>query len=109
MAAAKPFPIEAKRALRPSRSPSAAWPATPRLIATMTGPSTQLAAACSARAAITTAKLGHSAIANALALVFAGLLILALLGVGLYALPIAPRRLERRPASVPPGLQSHQR
>ena len=44
-AAATPLPIEAKRALRPSRSPIAAWPTSPRLIATTQGPSTQLAAA----------------------------------------------------------------
>ena len=37
---------EAKRALRPSRSPIAAWPTRPRLIAAMAGPSTQLASAC---------------------------------------------------------------
>ena len=36
--ARRALPIEAKRALRPSRGPSADWPATARLIATIAGP-----------------------------------------------------------------------
>ena len=60
-AAADPLPIEANRALRPSRSPIAACPTKPRLSATMHGPSTQLAAACNAAAVSTTGKIGSSA------------------------------------------------
>ena len=41
-AAARPLPIDAKRALRPNRSPTAAWPTSPRLIAAIAGLSTQL-------------------------------------------------------------------
>ena len=60
-AAAEPLPSEAKRALRPSRSPIASGPTRPRLIAAIAGPSTQLASACSVAAAVTTGKIGHSA------------------------------------------------
>ena len=52
-AAARPLPIEAKRALRPSRSPSAAWPTRCRLIAAIAGVRMQLAKACSICATIT--------------------------------------------------------
>ncbi len=65
-AAATPLPIEAKRAFRPNRAPNAAWPTSARLSAAMTGPSTQLAAACIIRAAMTTEKVGHKAMASAL-------------------------------------------
>ena len=60
-AAASPLPMAAKRALRPSRSPTAACPTRPRLIAAMAGPSTQLAAECSAVAANITGNMGHAA------------------------------------------------
>ncbi len=60
-AAAKPLPTEAKRALRPSRSPIAAWPTRPRLIAAIAGPSTQLASACSTDPASTIGKIGSAA------------------------------------------------
>ena len=60
-AAASPLPIEAKRALRPSRSPITAWPTSPRLIAAMAGPSTQLAAACRIEPASTVGKIGSAA------------------------------------------------
>src|SRR5215218_8993845 len=65
-AADRPAPIEAKRALRPMRSPKAACPTRPRLIAAMAGPSTQLAAACRTRDAMTMGKTGHSPSASAL-------------------------------------------
>ena len=61
-AAAEPLPSEAKRALRPSRSPIARGPTRPRLIAAMAGPSTQLAVACRVAAATTTGKIGHSGV-----------------------------------------------
>ena len=60
-AAASPLPTAAKRALRPSRSPMAACPTRPRLIAAMAGPSTQLAAACSTTAANITTNIGDVA------------------------------------------------
>ena len=60
-AAARPLPIEAKRALRPSRSPIAAWPTRPRLIAAMAGPRTQLASACTTAADSTIGKTGSVA------------------------------------------------
>ncbi|MGY4373787.1 hypothetical protein ACVWZ3_001426 [Bradyrhizobium sp. i1.3.6] len=60
-AAATPLPRDAKRALRPSRSPIASGPTRPRLIAAIAGPSTQLAAACSVAAATTTGKIGIAA------------------------------------------------
>ena len=41
-----PLPMEAKRALRPNRSPLAAYPTSPRLMAAIAGLTTQLAAAC---------------------------------------------------------------
>ena len=50
-AAAVPLPSEAKRALRPSRSPIASGPTSPRLMAAIAGPSTQLATACRVAAA----------------------------------------------------------
>ncbi len=65
-AAATPFPSEAKRALRPKRSPIASGPTRPRLIAAIAGPSTQLAAACKVAAATTTGKIGHTAYPSAL-------------------------------------------
>ena len=65
-AAATPFPSDAKRALRPNRSPIASGPTKPRLIAAIAGPSTQLAAACSVAAATTTGKIGHAAYPSAL-------------------------------------------
>ena len=60
-AAARPLPTEAKRALRPSRSPIAAWPTRPRLIAAIAGPSTQLASACTTAADSTIGKTGSAA------------------------------------------------
>ncbi len=65
-AAATPLPSEAKRALRPNRSPIANGPTRPRLIAAIAGPSTQLAAACNVAAATTTGKIGHAAYPSAL-------------------------------------------
>jgi hypothetical protein len=65
-AAATPLPMEAKRAFRPRRPPRAAWPTRPRLIAAITGPSTQLAPACNTRVAITTGNVGQIASASAL-------------------------------------------
>jgi hypothetical protein len=62
-----PVPSDAKRALRPSRSPISAWPTSPRLIAAIAGPSTQTAAACSVMAPSTTGKIGHIDKMNALA------------------------------------------
>jgi hypothetical protein len=60
-AAASPVPIEANRALRPSRSLMPACPTSPRLIAAMAGPSTQLASACPTDADSTTGKIGSAA------------------------------------------------
>ena len=53
--------MEAKRALRPSRSPIAAWPTRPRLIATIAGPRTQLASECTTAADKTIGKIGSVA------------------------------------------------
>ena len=57
----RPAPIEAKRALRPSRSPILSGPTRPRLMAAMAGPSTQLAAACRMAAMKITGSIGHPA------------------------------------------------
>src|ERR1700733_3195751 len=65
-AAATPLPSDAKRALRPKRSPIASGPTKPRLIAAIAGPNTQLAAACNVAAATTTGKIGHAAYPSAL-------------------------------------------
>ena len=65
--AANPAPSEAKRALRPNLSLTAAWPTSPRLIAPIAGPRTQLAAECNTLASSTTAKIGHTANMSALA------------------------------------------
>src|SRR5467141_171285 len=64
-AAAVPLPSDAKRALRPNRSPIASGPTRPRLIAAIAGPRTQLAAACRVAAAATTGKIGHAAYPSA--------------------------------------------
>src|SRR5229473_389233 len=58
-AAERPLPTEAKRALRPSRSPIAACPTRPRLMAASAGPSTQLDAAWSTLVATTMMKIGQ--------------------------------------------------
>src|ERR1700733_174422 len=65
-AAATPLPSDAKRALRPNRSPIASGPTKPRLTAAIAGPSTRLAAACKVAAATTTGKIGHAAYPSAL-------------------------------------------
>ena len=65
-AAATPEPTEAKAALRPRRVLIPFGPTRPRLIAAITGPSTQLAPACKIREAKTTTKIGDTASANAL-------------------------------------------
>ena len=87
-----PLPIDAKRALRPMRSPSAAWPTRPRLIAATAGPSTQLAAACRARAATTMKKIGQSAMASALT------------QIATTATPAAKRAERTASTSAPPGI-----
>jgi len=91
-AAATPLPIDAKRALRPIRSPSPAWPARPRLMAAIAGPSTQLAAACSARAPITIRNTGHSAVTN------------ALMQIAATARPATQRAERTASTSAPPGI-----
>ena len=65
-AAATRLPADMKRTLRPMRSPRPAWPTMRRLMAGIAGPSTQLAAACRTRDAMTIAKIGHAASASAL-------------------------------------------
>jgi hypothetical protein len=60
-AAASPLPTDANRALRPNRSPIAAGPTRPRLIAAMAGPSTQLASACTTEPANTIVNTGSAA------------------------------------------------
>jgi len=60
-AAASPLPMEANRALRPSRSLIAACPTRPRLIAAMAGPSTQLASECTTAAESTIGNIGIAA------------------------------------------------
>src|SRR5258708_1957374 len=67
-AAARPLPMEAKRALRPNRSALAAWPTSPRLMAASAGLTTELPAACRNCAPSTAGKIGHSAMISALAL-----------------------------------------
>ena len=64
-AAARPLPIDAKRALRPSRSPSAACPTSSRLTAAIAGVSTQLAVACNTKAAIVESCIGANASSSA--------------------------------------------
>src|SRR6185437_6309190 len=59
--AATPLPIDAKRALRPSRLLIADWPTRPRLMAAIAGPNTQLLADWSTAADRTTGKIGHAA------------------------------------------------
>src|SRR5262249_43214404 len=61
-AAARAAPMEANRALRPSLSAMAAWPTSPRLIAAIAGPSTQLAAEGRPLPAITPPKNGQKPI-----------------------------------------------
>ena len=63
--AARPLPMAAKRALRPSRWLRAAWPTRPRVTAAMAGPSTELAPTCRSFAALIVAKTGHTAISSA--------------------------------------------
>jgi hypothetical protein len=85
-------PTDAKRALRASRSLMPAWPTRPRLIAAMAGPSTQLAAACSARPNRTKRNTGQIASEIALALI--------------ATTPHAARSRSERAASTtaPPGI-----
>ena len=64
--AASPLPMAAKRALRPKRGPTAAWPTSPRVMAATAGPRTELAATCSSFAATIVANTGATAIISAL-------------------------------------------
>ena len=85
-------PIEAKRALRPIRSPKVAWPTRRRLIAEIAGPSTQLASACRTRDAMTTRKIGHSASAS------------ALIPIAITASAVAQRSERTASTTAPPGI-----
>ncbi len=64
--AARPLPTELKRALRPNRGPTAAWPTRPRVMAAMAGPSTALDATCSSLAPRMPTNDGSMAISRAL-------------------------------------------
>ena len=84
--------MEAKRALRPKRSPLAACPTSPRLIAAIAGLTTLLPAACRICAARTDTNIGHSAITSALAL------------IAIIASAVTPRNDRAASTIAPPGI-----
>jgi hypothetical protein len=91
-AAARPLPMEAKRALRPSRSRIAACPTNPRLIAAIAGPSRQLAAECEIEAAKMTEKIGVATNAKALT------------AMATTAIAATSRSDRARSTTIPPGI-----